>query len=78
MKCGSRLGAAAIVLGCLSGGAAYPQGAEPGMPTFTFGSLEMHSGLEGGIQAVTESNAFWNLADTFSPSVPFDAGPTWG
>lgn len=78
MKRGSCLGAATVVIACLNSDPVFAQGAETSMPTLTFGALEVRSGLEAGIQVVTEGNAFWNLADTFSPTVPFDADPTWG
>lgn len=61
----------------MSGGAASAQDGPGGRVLHEADGFRLSAGVELGVQLVTESNAFWNLEDTFTPGEPFDSDPTW-
>ena len=57
--------------------AAYSQDAIAEGPDPESDKTEIKFTLEGGINAVAETNLYWNLADKFAPSADFDSDTQW-
>lgn len=59
--------------------AATPEPEPPRDPMVLYddGSFTVRSHLQFGLNAVTENNLFWNLADTFAPQAQFEGDKDW-
>ncbi|CAM5587774.1 hypothetical protein ATER59S_05226 [Aquamicrobium terrae] len=42
------------------------------------GGFRLKAGIEAGLQAVTQHDAFWRLGDSFAPGSGYKASPSWG
>ncbi len=72
-----RSSAAAITgASLLSAGAAAAQDGDP-MVIVDNDNLTVRTHLQGGVNAVAETNLFWNLSDAFAPQEGFDPDTQW-
>ena len=68
-------------LGCSIGllaGSAHAEDQEGSVTLFDRGGFTIKAGGVLGVQAVGQSQAFWNLDETFAPGSGFNASPVWG